>query len=149
MGGTIGTDTVLDRLLAEYYPSTPNSILYELFENETAMLLGALLMEQRGATGDNQTGASYYSTETPLAVDSVKEEKESWDFPAQAVTVHGFDEPINLAFSEPGTSDRVIPLKPSQSPFKLSPPNGVGAEAVWYSKQDTSDADTQISVLAF
>lgn len=149
--GLIGTDTPIDDLLEQYFPGAPRNLLYEAFESETNALLAALLMEMRGedvdqdVTGDSE--AVYYS-EPNVAVDGIEEGTVEWNFSADTVVVYGFDAPVALAYKAPNKGDRLIPLSPSESPFSLSPPGGLKASTLWYRKQNESDADTTLNVLA-
>ncbi|WP_058992720.1 hypothetical protein [Haloarcula sp. CBA1127] len=149
--GLIGADTPIDDLLEQYFPGAPRNVLYEAFEDETNALLAALLMEMRGDDIDqNVSGNSeavYYS-EPGVPVDDTDEETVSWDFAADTVVVYGFDSPIVVAFKATNKADRFIPLTPSDAPFSLSPPGGLGASKLWYRKMTEGDASTSLNVLA-
>jgi hypothetical protein len=141
--GTIGTDTAIDDLLAEYYPTTPNSVLYELFENETAMLVGALLMETRG-TSDGTDGADYHSERVTIAPDET--EKVELDLVAKSVTLYNYGEPLEVAFKGPSTEHRKIPLNPAdkQIPADFDPSSGLGTETVWIRNVGTAETNVQL-----
>jgi len=149
--GLIGTDTPIDALLAQSFPGAPRNLLYEAFENETNALLAALLMEMRGDDVDQDvTGESeavYYS-EPDVDVTGTDEDTVSWEFSADTVVVYGFDAPISVAFKDENKGDRAIPLTVTQEPFTLSPPGGLKASKMWYRKQDNSDPDTTLNVVA-
>ncbi|MCJ0620107.1 hypothetical protein JZX76_11475 [Haloarcula hispanica] len=155
--GTTGTGTAFDLLLNEYFPQRADDALFQAFENETDALLAALLIETQKANGDDpefpqeqrpqNQEASYFTTEQPLPVDSVSEERLDFDFPATSVTIWGFDAPVYVSFKSTG-DQRKIPLTPSESPFNLAPEGGLGASSIWIRKPDESSADTQIKVLA-
>lgn len=149
--GLIGADTAVDDLLAQYFPGRPNNLVYEAFESEQSALMAALLMEMRGDDIDQDVSGdkeSTYYCEANIPVDSVEEETEQWDFTADTVVVFGFDAPIAIAYKDSNKSNRTIPLTPSEAPFSLSPPGGLGASQLWFSKQSKSDTDTTINVLA-
>lgn len=143
--GTIGTDTQIDRLLADYYPSTPNSILYEIFESETAMLVGALLMEQRGTTaGHSSSGANYHSETVTLAPG--EEEKVDFEIVAKSVLLYDYSEPIEVALKSEKFDNRALPLDPSanQKPADFSPDGGLGTEHAWVRNVGSSETDVQV-----
>lgn len=151
--GLIGTDTPIDDLLEQYFPGAPRNLLYEAFESEEAALLAALLMEQRGDGADGESGgdseAVYYSTETPITVDSAAEgEPVEFDFSASTVTVFGHDAPVQVAFKGTNKPDRLITLSPDTPSLELSGVNGLGASRMWVSKKDDDDPDTQVSAIA-
>jgi len=146
--GTIGTETAIDDLLAEYYPTTPNSLLYELFENETAMLVGALLMETRGTVkGHEGQGANYHSERRSIAAgESVEIEL---DLVAKSVTLYDYEEPIEVAFKGTDSENRTLPLDPANgvAPSDFDPSSGLGTESVWI--RNVGSATTAVQVVGW
>ncbi|ACV47831.1 hypothetical protein GBQ70_11710 [Halomicrobium sp. ZPS1] len=147
---TVGPDSVIERVLSEYGIGA-DSWHEDLLESDTDRLLLALLLDQRGDQYLGETSTSdeptYFVTEVPVAVDGVGQQSLDWGFPADTVTVWGFDGPVLVSFQQTGTN-REIPLTASEAPFSLSPPGGLNASKLWYRKMTESDADTTLKVLA-
>ncbi len=147
--GIVGTGTPVDAVLSEYLPERPDNLLYQAFESETNALLFALLMEHRGDRNpDDAAEEAVYHAGMGIDVDTDEEDTVEWDFPASAVTVYGFDEPVSVAFKGPNTDDREIKLGPSQAPFSLAPEGGLRASKLWYRKPNNTTNDTTINVVA-
>lgn len=157
---TAGPGSNIESVLGEYGVGA-NSWVSDVFASDTDRLLLALLLEQRGqdlieALDDAQNptsaddGATYFSTEEPESVDSKSWETLELGFSASAVTVHGFDAPIRVAFAEPDRANSAIRLSAKQSPFEVAPPTEeFGTSVLHYRKEDSTTNDTQIEVLAF
>ncbi|NLV09357.1 hypothetical protein GOC74_05360 [Halomicrobium mukohataei] len=147
---TVGPDSVIERVLSEYNIGA-DSWHEDLFESDTDRLLLALLLEQRGEQYLGETSTSdeptYFVTEEPVSVDSVNQQGLDWGFPADTVTVWGFDEPVLVSFQQTGTN-REIPLTAAEAPFSLSPPGGLNTSKLWYRQMTESAADTTLKVLA-
>jgi hypothetical protein len=146
----IGRGTVIDDILADYFPEESRAgVLGQLVEDEQTLLLAALLVEQRGEPVDQDTTGSreaeYLSRELTA---TAEEDSTSWDWTASTVVLYGFDEPIDIAFKSPGQPDRIIPVTPSEAPFSLAPPGGLDTSEVWYSLGDGASSDTQFTLLA-
>lgn len=148
---SVGTNTYIDLLLAEYQPDevSQQGIVGELFEDETNALLYAVLKELRGeraaatsGSGPGKNNVTYTVKEE--TVDNTEPDKIEWNWPANTVLVYGFDAAINIAFQK----DENIPLAAEYDPFTLGPDNGLGATELWYSKQSGA-ADTSITVVPF
>ena len=144
----IGAETPIDDLIREYFPETPNSMLYELFESDHAMLTAALLMEMRGERAEDDRDGAAEAVYSSLPNQDVTETEQSvsWGFSASTVVIWGFDENVDIAFKDTNKGDRRIPLTPSEAPFSLSPPGGLDASKVWYQTQGA--VSTSLNVLA-
>jgi len=146
--GLIGPDSPIDQLLAEYFGELPEGWVYEAFESEQSALLAALLIEQQGGStsqeSESNAEAVYYSSgESGLTV-TTNEQSESWDFTATSVVVWGWSEDILVSFKGPNRTDREIPLAASRESLSLD----VRTSEVWYRRQSSATADTNINVLA-
>jgi hypothetical protein len=145
--GTIGPDSPIDELLADYFGELPEGWAYELFEDETNALLAALLIEQSGRnpseTASNLDAVYYSSGEDGLDVTD-EEQSKDWDFTATSVALWGWEEPILVAFKDQNRKDRWIPLPKNRATLSFE----TTASEVWYTLQDGAQADTTLNVLA-
>ena len=145
--GLIGPDSPIDELLTDYFGELPDGWVYEAFEDETNALLAAILIEQAGinpSETDSDQEAIYYSTgEDGLTVTTDEDSKE-WDFTATSVAVWGWDEDILVAFKGQNRENRWIPLSSSRKSLSMD----TGASGVWYRRQDSATANTDLHVLA-
>ena len=122
--GMTGTDTAIDDLLSGYFPSE-TSLLGEAVEDETNLLLAALLMEQRGSSNEEDVEGRYYADvyqageegpEGPNADDpNVDGARIDFGTPAKTVDLR-FDGEIAVAFKEPGQPHRTIVYRAQDSP---------------------------------
>ncbi len=155
------TSTKFDLVLDQYFPQRSGNWLYQILENRTDALLLALLYEMQTMNhGDgfeleqekrpDQQEADYFVTEGPVAVTSTSESDHrlNWGFPATAVTIWGFEEPLYASFRSSG-DNRKIPLEPEDSPFSLSPEGGLGASEVRLRKLTSDQEDPAVKVIAF
>lgn len=149
---SIGTNTYIDNLLAEYLPPerANHSMISEVFESERNALLFAILTELRGNTAtaeDNET-ANYISTNQVAESD---EQSVNWGFSAGTVVLYGFDQPIQVAFKEPGTPGREITLNPDDGdePAEFAPLGGLNTAEMWFKTTPAATGDTVIRTLAF
>jgi hypothetical protein len=104
---------------------------------------GDVPLEESGG-GDK---AEYFS-KPRVTVDSTEEDSVEWEFNAETVVVWGITSEVELAFKQEDEDNRLIPVTGSDSPFSLSPPGGLGAKKLWYSKPDSSVNDTEMNILA-
>jgi hypothetical protein len=155
---SLGTDTYIDSVLAEYIPpeAASQSLLSEVFEDETNLLLFSLLVEARGGvapgrqTGqDGKSEATYYASERPIAVIDTKQEAFDFGFRANLIHLRDFDAPISVAFKPETRQNRWIRLDPAEgdepASFRLSD----GTDTLWIRQPPDSDTDTSVRLEAF
>jgi len=114
-------------------------------ENEVRPSTGVgetLNVRVQGRQGGESRG--YYSTEEPIAVDSVQEDSIEWDFLSEEVAVYGFDQPIYIAFNDPENNNRLIPLDANDESFSM----GIATRKLWYRLPSGSSTPTSIRVIA-
>ncbi|ELZ22400.1 hypothetical protein C475_17848 [Halosimplex carlsbadense 2-9-1] len=147
--GLIGSETPIDDLIAEYFGEGPNSLLYEVAEDEGTALLACMLMEMRGQRGEEADAEAAYYSETDVSVSTTDEKSIAWDYSASSVLIYGFDAPITVAFKPRKRADRDIPLTSAEAPFSVAPPGGLGASELYYRKTSESASNTSFNMVAF
>jgi hypothetical protein len=159
MSTGIGTNTIFDRVLAEYLPYQDRQTLWEeLAEDETNALLLALLLETSGRSiveedrKVNET-ATYFSETYTVGVDGPASDGEEVDgtkvdfgFVADKVDLR-IDDTVVVAFSEPGkTEHREITYRQQDSPLAGIP---ASSRYVWVRRADSATTDPTVRVEAW
>lgn len=159
MTGQIGTDTVIDRVLAEYLPyQDRQTLLGEIAEDETNALLTAQLLEMSGQNvldegGEVQQTARYFAesytvgTDGPTGTgDELKGSRVDLGFVAETVDLRTTDT-VTVAFNRPGKNDhREITYSAEVSPITEIP---ASTRYVWLSRAQSASSNPTVQMEAW
>jgi len=159
MRGQIGTETVIDRVLAEYLPyQDRQTLLDEVVEDETNALLTALLLEISGQnvleeSNEVQKTANYYAETFTVGTNGPVEGGEEIDgkrvdlgFVAESIDLR-ISDAVTVAFNRPGKNDhREITYTSGVSPITEIP---ASTRYVWLSRADSASSDPTVQMEAW
>lgn len=145
MNGTnlIGAETEIDQLIRRYFPGRSQSFLYQLAENEEAVLLACLLLELRGEVAEGSTDdttGDYHSEELTLGDNSTETVELEW---APDRWDLRFDDDIVVRFTDESKPNVDIDYAKEESPVTGIP---VRTSVVELEKADSADKDPVVSV---